>query len=367
MKTDSVIIGAGVVGLAIAREISKKGHEVIVIEQHHRAGEETSSRNSGVIHSGIYYPKDSNKAIHCVHGNRLLYEYAKERGIGHRNTGKLVVATRTKEIENLEELFKRGQDNGVDGLKLLAKKEVRRIQAEINAEAALYCPSSGIVDSAELILGLEVDLQQMGVITAFNSEVKEIEKKSPSGFELHVKSSDSFIIETDNLINSAGLNAVKLTKKIKEIPSEVIPKEYFAKGHYFQLSGNHPFKNYLIYPLHKKDSLGIHVTVDVSGKVRFGPDICWIEELDYTFDEKLKNEFVKAILSYWPRLNPEKLSPDYTGIRPKIYGPMEEPADFVIQTSEHHGIKGLVNLLGIESPGLTSSLSLAKKVANILV
>ena len=367
MKTDTVIIGAGVIGLAIAKEISRKGHEVIVLEQHSRAGEETSSRNSGVIHSGIYYPTESNKAIFCVEGNRLLYEYAKKRNIGHRNTGKLVVATTFKEIDQLESLMERGKNNGVEGLEMISKKGVEKIQPEIKAELALFCPSSGIIDAADLILGLEVELQQKGVITTFNSKVEGVEVKSRSGFILNVRAEENFFIEADNLINSAGLNAVGLAKKIKGIPEDLLPKSYFAKGHYFQLSGEHPFNNHLVYPLHTKDSLGLHVSVDISGKVRFGPDVSWVEDLDYSFDESLKEEFVKAIRSYWPNLNPEKLSPDYTGIRPKIYAPKEEPADFMVQTSTEHGVEGLVNLFGIESPGLTCSLALARNVARIFI
>ena len=366
MKTDTVIIGAGVVGLAMAKEISRKGHEVVVLEQHSRSGEETSSRNSGVIHSGIYYPKDSNKALSCVEGNRLLYEYANKRNIWHRNTGKLVVATTHKDVDRLESLLEKGNDNGVEGLKLLSKKEVKKIQPEIKAELALFCPSSGIVDAADLILKLEAELQQKEVIISFNSKVKEIKTKSPSGFVVYVTSSERFNIEADNVVNSAGLHAVELARNIRGMPEDLIPQAYYAKGHYFHLSGSHPFNKNLVYPLNTKDSLGIHVSVDMSGKARFGPDVSWVEDLDYKFDESLKDRFVKDIQSYWPELNSDKLFPDYVGIRPKIYGPKEEPADFIIQTYKEHGVQGLVNLFGIESPGLTSSLALAKKVGKIL-
>ena len=366
MKTDTVIIGAGVVGLAIAREIGRKGHEVIILEKHFRAGEETSSRNSGVIHSGIYYPTGSKKAILCVEGNNLLYEYAQKRNIAHRNTGKIVVATTAEEINRLELLFQRGTDNNVKGLKLLTKNDVVKLQAEIRAEQALYCPSSGIIDAAELVQSLEAELQEQGIITAFNSTVEQIEVKSSSGFTVKVSTEESFSIEAEKVINSAGLNAVHLASKIKGIPEGVIPKAYFAKGHYFQLSGKHPFNDYLVYPLNDRDGLGVHVSVDISGKARFGPDVTWVKELEYSFNESLKDKFVEAIQSYWPALNPDKLLPDYTGIRPKIYGPEDEPADFLIQTSKEHQVEGLVNLLGIESPGLTCSFSIAREVVKAL-
>ncbi len=350
----------------MAKEISRKGHEVIILEQHSRAGEETSSRNSGVIHSGIYYPTGSNKATLCVEGNRLLYEYAKGRNIWHRNTGKLVIASTSEEEGKLESLVENGKRNNVEDLELISKKRIHRFQPEILAESALYCPSSGIIDAAELILSLETEVQQKDIITSYNSEVEEIEVSDSTGITLHVRAEESFTIEADNVINSAGLHAVDLARKIKGIPEGILPKSYFAKGHYFQLSGNHPFKKHLVYPLPTKDSLGVHLSFDVSGKVKFGPDVFWIEGIDYSFNESRKDDFVSAIKTYWPDLNPDKLFPDYTGIRPKIYGPTEEPADFVIQTSKQHKIKGLVNLFGIESPGLTCSLPLAKKVANLL-
>ena len=362
LKTNTVIVGAGIVGLAVAREISTSGHEVVVLEKHSRSGEETSSRNSGVIHSGIYYPENSIKAILCTEGNRLLYEYARRNNIGHKNTGKLIVASTQAEVNKLESLMERGKNNGIKGLELLSKAKLSKKQKEIKGELALYCPTSGIIDAAELISSLEADLQKKKVIVSFNSEVKKIEKNS-SGFLIKVASSEDFYIQADNLINSAGLNAVELANKIDGLPKHVLPKAYFAKGHYFQLSGSHPFKNHLVYPLNKKDSLGVHVSIDISGKARFGPDISWVEEVNYQFDITLKNKFVKDIRTWWPNLYPDKLTPDYCGIRPKIYGPHEQPSDFVIQSDKDHTLNGLVNLFGIESPGLTCSLALAKKVS----
>ena len=365
MKTDTVIVGAGVIGLAIAREISKKGHEVVVLEANSRAGEETSSRNSGVIHSGIYYPTGSNKAIFCVEGNRLLYEYVQNRNIGYRNTGKLVVATSKEEIVRLEQLHAKGTENGVEGLELLSKEKVEKMQPEIKAELGLFCPSSGIIDAADFVLSLEADLQQSNVIVSFNAEVEGI-NKSNTGFIVQVKGNESYVIEADTIINCAGLLAVDMAKKVEGIDEGLIPQAYYGKGHYFQLSGSHPFKNHLVYPLHRKDSLGIHVSIDISGKARFGPDLTWIEKLDYSFDESLKDKFVESIQTYWPNLDPDRLIPDYTGIRPKIYGPEEKPVDFLLQSSKDHQVEGLINLLGIESPGLTASLAIAKGVISML-
>ena len=366
MKTNTLIVGAGIIGLAIAREISTLGKEVIVLERHNRSGEETSSRNSGVIHSGIYYPTESNKAVLCVEGNNLLYEYAKNRDIAHKNTGKIVVATTFEEIDRLEFLAQRGRDNNVEGLQILSETEVKKLQKEINAKQALYCPSSGIIDVPELVQSIEAELQEQGVIISFNTEVKEIEVKDSSHFDVKVKSEEDFSIEAENVINAAGLNAIQIANNIKGLSKGLIPKAYFAKGHYFQLSGQHPFKGCLVYPLNRKHGLGVHVSLDISGKVRFGPETSWVEEIDYSFDESLKDQFVNAIQSYWPKLNPAKLIPDYTGIRPKIYGPEEEPADFMIQTSKEHQVEGLINLFGIESPGLTSSFSLARRVVKVL-
>ena len=221
-----------------------------------------------------------------------------------------------------------GKRNNVEDLELISKKRIHRFQPEILAESALYCPSSGIIDAAELILSLETEVQQKDIITSYNSEVEEIEVSDSTGITLHVRAEESFTIEADNVINSAGLHAVDLARKIKGIPEGILPKSYFAKGHYFQLSGNHPFKKHLVYPLPTKDSLGVHLSFDMSGKVKFGPDVFWIEGIDYSFNESRKDDFVSAIKTYWPDLNSDKLFPDYTGIRPKIYGPTEEPADF---------------------------------------
>lgn len=366
LETDSLVIGGGVVGLACARELAYRGDQVIVIEQRGRSGEEISSRNSGVIHSGIYYPTGSRKAVLCVEGNRLLYEYVKKRNVPYRNTGKIIVASTVDEIEKLEGLFNRGLSNDVKGLDLLSRASINEYQPEIVAEQGLYCPSSGIVDVPELIQSLEAELQDLGVITAHHSSVENINIESNSKFEVVVSGQDEFLISAEKVINSAGLHAVDLAGKIKEIPREILPKARYAKGHYFQLTGKHPFTDKLIYPLNEKDGLGVHVTLDMSGKVRFGPDVSWIDEIDYSFDEGLRESFVDAIRSYWPNLDGTKLAPDYTGIRPKIYGPNEKPADFLIQTSKDHKVSGLVNLLGIESPGLTSCFAIAREVVKNL-
>lgn len=366
LRVDTVIVGAGIVGLAIAREIAKRETEVIILEQHSRAGEETSSRNSGVIHSGIYYPTGSNKALLCVQGNKLLYEYAEQRGINHRNTGKIVVANSKEQIKQLEALYTKGEDNGVEGLELLSRQSIAEYNSEIVSEMGLFCPSSGIIDTAELVQALEAELQEYDVLTSFNSKVEYIEYLGPSHFRITVQSKERYSFEANNIINASGLGAVELANKVEALDQSLIPKAYLAKGHYFQLSGKNPFGDCLIYPLNNKDSLGVHVSIDFSGKARFGPDLTWVDKKDYSFDNSLKEKFVEAIHSYWPSLDPDKLIPDYTGIRPKIYGPKEEPADFIIQSSSDHGIDGLVNLFGIESPGLTSSFAIAKAVVQKL-
>ena len=361
---ESVVIGAGVVGLSVARELALKGSKVILLEKETFNGSETSSRNSGVIHSGIYYPQNSLKSRFCVEGNQLLYQYALDRKIAFRNTGKIVIASSSEEVSDLENLYENGKNNEVRGLKLITQAEItKKYIKDIVAFAGLYCPSSGIIDSHDLIMALESDLQSLGAIISNNSFVKNIHSTSSNGYELEIASQEDFFkIKCDVVINCAGLHATKVANKIDKMQADQIPSMHFAKGHYFSLTGDHPFKDFLIYPLPSKDSLGIHVSPDTSGKIRFGPDLNWIENLDYSFQENVKEKFYKSIKKYWPAVDQQKLHPDYTGIRPKIYGPSEKAVDFQIQTSDDHGLHGLINLFGIESPGLTSSLAIGKYV-----
>ena len=363
--SESVVIGGGVVGLSVARELALKKSKVIILEKEPCNGSETSSRNSGVIHSGIYYPQNSLKSQFCVDGNRLLYQYALDRKIAFQNTGKIVIASSSDEVSNLENLYKNGHINGVSGLELLTQAEITKNYVEdLTVVAGLYCPSSGIIDAHDLIMALESDLQSLGVIMSNNTFVNNIHSNSSGGYEVEVKSKESFFnIKCDVLINCGGLHATEVAKKIDKMQADKIPTTHFAKGHYFSFTGDHPFKDLLIYPLPSKDSLGIHVSPDTSGKIRFGPDLNWIENLDYSFQENIKEKFYVSIKKYWPGIDRQKLHPDYTGIRPKIYGPSEKAVDFKIQTSDDHGLHGLINLFGIESPGLTSSLAIGKYVS----
>ena len=249
---------------------------------------------------------------------------------------------------------------------MLTIKEAKSMQNDLVIQEALYCPSTGIFDTADFIQSLEADIQANGGIISFRSEVKDITIKSKQLFEINVKSENNFTLEAENIVNACGLSSTNLAEKIDSLKNELIPKSFFSKGHYFQLNGKHPFNSTLIYPINTNEGLGIHVTLDVSGKVRFGPDTEWIEEIDYSFDKSRKEKFFEAIRTYWPTIDKNKLMPDYTGIRPKIVGPGEDPADFLIQASSSHNIDGLINLFGIESPGLTSSLSIAKKVRKLL-
>jgi len=366
IKTHTIVIGAGVVGLSVAREIASQGHEVIILEKSALCGEGISSRNSGVIHSGIYYENGSEKAKLCLQGNQLLYQYAKDRKIPYQQCGKIIIATSEEEKKALKNLYNNGLSNGVQGLALLTQLEVEERQPGITIKAGLLSKTTGIIDVPELIQCLETDLQSYNAILCLRSNVQKISVNNTNSFRVMVDAEEKFCIESKNLINAAGLDAVDLAKKISGLSKKYIPRAYYAKGHYFKISGAHPFNGPLIYPINSKDGLGIHLTYDLDGSIKFGPDVSWIKEKEYGFDDGVKEKFVLAIKRYWPGLNPEKLMPDYIGIRPKIYGPSEKPIDFLIQTSETHGIKGLVNLFGIESPGLTSAMAIAKKVESVL-
>ncbi len=366
LKTHTIVIGAGVIGLSIAKDIASMGREVILLEKNSICGEGISSRNSGVIHSGLYYEKGSKKAEFCLKGNHLLYEYAKDRNIPHKRCGKIIIASNQGEKEAIKHLYANGLANGVGELELLTESEILKIQPEIKAKSGLLSRSTGIIDVPRLIQCLEADLQSYNGILSLQSPVNAISINEKKLFNVYVGGDESFCIESQNLVNSAGLSAIMLAKNISGLSSRFIPKQYYAKGHYFKISGPHPFNGPLIYPVNTKDGLGIHLTFNLDNTIKFGPDVSWITEEDYDFDENIKDKFIFAIKKFWPGLNPEKLMLDYVGIRPKIYGPNQQPADFLIQTSVEHGIKGLVNLFGIESPGLTSAFAISKRVQEIL-
>ena len=361
--TDVVIIGGGVIGLGIARELSLSGKETIVLEQNDRAGDVTSSRNSGVIHAGIYFQEDFLKTKLCVEGNNLIYEYAKEKKINHKKYGKYIIATNKSEIQNLEALFIQGKKNKVK-IERAQKEKVLHDNPGLVFQEALYSPNSGVIDVPEFVTALEGDIQHSGGLISLRTSFLSSSREKDS-FVINCKAEENFSIESKYLINCSGLSNERTLKNISKFPKEKIFKNYFAKGHYFKYSGKTPFSN-LIYPISGQHSLGIHVGFDLAGGMRFGPDVEFVNEIDYSFNESLKSKFVSSISQYWPDIDPKKLHPDYTGIRPKITKPNESTKDFSIQTQNDHGIENFINLQGIESPGLTSSLAIAKYVSHLV-
>ena len=359
-RVNCVIIGAGVVGLAVARAIASTGMSVVIIENEESFGTHTSSRNSEVIHAGIYYPKNSLKAQLCVRGKHLLYRYCHSRNIPHKQIGKLIVATNESEADIVKAYIQKGADNDVSDLIWLDKSEVAKLEPQLKSTGAVFSPSTGIIDSHSFMLTLLGDAENSGAMIAYRTPFIRAEVAG-NGFTVTTGGGDSLEFQTDNLVNAAGLNACSVAQNIQGMPNDKIPTPFYAKAHYYSLSGKNPF-NHLIYPVAQKASLGIHVTLDIGGQARFGPDLDWIDTIDYAFDNGRLRLFYEAIRRYWPNIREENLQPGYTGIRPKISGPNESAADFNIQTKADHGVPGLINLFGIESPGLTSSLAIAEIV-----
>jgi L-2-hydroxyglutarate oxidase LhgO len=360
-KVDGIVIGGGVVGLAIARAMALDGREVIVLEAEAEIGSHTSSRNSEVIHAGIYYPTGSLKAKLCVEGKERLYEYCRTRQIRYRRTGKLIVATTSDEIAALERYRDLAAANGVHDLEWLDAAEVARLEPEVKCAAALRSPSTGIIDSHEFMVGLQGDLEAAGGSVICRSRVSDI-AATRDGFMIQIEDHEGYALTAGLLVNAAGLWAPEVARGIRGIDTGAVPKSFFAKGHYYSLTGKAPF-SHLIYPVAGQAGLGIHLTLDLAGQGRFGPDVQWIDEIDYRFDKHRKPEFVRAIQRYYPGLDETRLVEGLTGIRPKISGPEDSPADFEIQGPNRHGLRRLVNLFGIESPGLTASLAIADRVA----
>src|SRR4249919_3950262 len=359
-KVDCVVIGAGVIGLAIARRLAQAGREVIVLEAAEGIGTETSSRNSEVIHAGIYYPKGSLMAETCVEGRRLLYGYCAEHGVPHRNCGKLIVATNAQESELLASIKGRAEANGVEGMRSLSAAEAMAMEPNLHCTAALLSPATGIVDSHSYMLALQGDAEDRGAMFAFHSPVSQ-GRVVDGGIEIEVGGTEPMNLRCRLLVNSAGLHAPTLAKKITGMPSDRVPLAYYAKGNYFTLAGRSPFSR-LIYPVPVPGGLGVHITVDLGGQAKFGPDVEWIPGIDYTVDPHRADKFYAAVRRYWPGLRDGALQPGYAGIRPKIVPPGAPAQDFTIQGPAEHGVPGLINLFGIESPGLTSSLALAEQV-----
>lgn len=361
---DVVIIGGGVIGLAIAREASRSGLETIVLEKNERTGDDTSSRNSGVIHAGIYYPENFLKTSLCVKGNKLLYEYALAKKINHKKYGKYIIASNSTDEVKLKKIFKQAKKNNVEIYEADSDK-VKGNNPGLMFKKALYSPSSGVIDVPEYVTALEGDIQHFGGLISLNTSFLSASREN-AYFRIKCESDQKFTISSKFLINCSGLRSELTLSSISGFLKKDIYKNYFAKGHYFKYSGKAPFSN-LIYPISGKHSLGIHVGFDLAGGMRFGPDIEFVKKIDYSFNENLKDKFLNSISQYWPEINPDKLHPDYTGIRPKITKPNEPMKDFSIQTKIHHGLERFINLQGIESPGLTSSLAIGKYVNNLLM
>ena len=353
-----MVVGAGVVGLAIARELALAGREVIVLEAEDAIGTHTSSRNSEVIHAGIYYPKGSLKARACVAGRHLLYEYCASHGVPHRRCGKLIVATTESQLAELGAIREKAHANGVSDVDWIAKQEVARLEPELFCLGALHSPSTGIIDSHALMLACLGDAEAAGAMLALKSPLERAMVRG-HGFELWVQGSDP--IACGVLVNSAGLRAPSVAKRIEGYRPELAPRELYAKGNYYSLTRRSPFSR-LIYPVPEPGGLGVHVTLDLAGQARFGPDVEWVERIDYDVDPRRAERFYAAIRRYWPGLPDDSLAPGYAGIRPKTAGPGEPAPDFEIEGPRRHGVPGLVQLYGIESPGLTASLALARLV-----
>ncbi len=364
-RVECVVVGAGVVGLAVARELAQRGHEVVLLESGPAIGLETSSRNSQVIHAGIYYPTGSAKARLCVAGKALLYAYCEAKGVEHARLGKLIVATDAAEEPTLRAYQAQAAANGVADLRWLSAREAQALEPALQCTAALLSPSTGIVDSHGLMTALLADLEAAGGLLVLNSPLTG-GQISGNGIELQVGEGDAaHPLTCRMLVNSAGLEAQRVAALLEGLAPQHVPERRLAIGHYYVLAGRSPFSR-LVYPVADRDGLGIHVTLDLGGQARFGPDVRWLNEVSYDFDDSQRDAFVAAIQRYYPLIKARSLMPAYTGIRPKFAGAGAPAADFFLQGPKQHGVAGLVNLFGIESPGLTASLAIGREVADML-
>ena len=358
---DCIVIGAGVIGLAAARALARGGREVIILESERHFGMHTSSRNSEVIHAGIHYEPHSLKARLCVAGRDLLYSYCDERGIPHRRCGKLTVATADAQVEVLEKIESNARASGVFDLAWLDGSEARRIEPELQCVRALLSPSTGIIDSHALMQSLLADAEAGGAYIVYDTKVTAL-RTTPAGIEIAINGETVPIARAGTVVNAAGLQADRVASSIRDFPAHFIPKVSFAKGSYFALSGASPFSR-LVYPAPPPGGhLGIHMTIDLGGAARFGPDSEWVQAIDYAVDARRAGLFVEAIKQYWPRVTEARLYPAYAGIRPKVSGPGEPARDFCISGPREHGVVGIVNLFGMESPGLTASMAIAQYI-----
>ncbi|CAN7372632.1 NAD(P)/FAD-dependent oxidoreductase [Variovorax paradoxus] len=362
-ELDCAVIGGGVVGLAVARALALAGREVVVLEAEGAIGTGTSSRNSEVIHAGIYYPQGSLKARLCVEGKEALYAYAAERGVPHRRCGKLIVATSAEQVAQLEVIRAKAAANGVGDLVLLTAQQAVDMEPQLHCVAALHSPSTGIVDSHALMLSLLGDLENAGGMLALKSPIARAEC-GPDAIVLVAE--DGTALRCNTVVNAAGLLAPELARRFEGLPPAAVPVAYFAKGSYFTLSGRAPFSR-LVYPVPEPGGLGVHLTIDLGGQAKFGPDVQWVQSADdLVVDPARGHGFYAEVRKYWPALPDGALIPGYAGMRPKISGPDEPARDFMIDGPESHGVRGLVNLFGIESPGLTSSLAIGRYVERLL-
>ncbi len=362
-QVDTLVIGAGVVGLAIARALALDGREVLVLEAADAIGTGTSSRNSEVIHAGIYYPAGSLKAKFCVEGKALLYRYCDERGIAHRRCGKLLVATADDEVAQIDGIIAKAAANGVHDLVRLSAVEARAMEPALSCVAAIHSPSTGIVDGHALMLALQGDLENAGGLVAFNTPVASLAFTRDG---IVVRTADGTELLAQRVVNAAGHGAPLLAARTAGLRAVHVPKQHYAKGNYFTLAGRSPF-NRLIYPVPQHAGLGVHLTIDLGGQAKFGPDVEWVKSADdLVVDPHKGDAFYAEVRKYWPALPDGALQAGYAGIRPKISGLDEAAADFVIMGPSVHGVRGLVNLFGIESPGLTSSLAIGVHVAGLL-
>lgn len=362
-QVECIVAGAGVVGLAIARALALAGREVVLVEAADAIGTGTSSRNSEVIHAGIYYEPGSLKAELCVRGRALLYAFCASHGVGHKRIGKLIVAAAPEEVAYLEKLAKTGAANGVDDLKMLSGAEAQALEPALLAHAALHSPSTGIVDSHGLMLALLGDVEAAGGMLALSSPIVAAEAGA-DGIVLTTGGPEPMTLSCRLFINAAGLDAPALARSVSGMPPHLVPQETMAKGNYFTCLRKVPFSR-LIYPVPEPGGLGTHLTLDLGGQGRFGPDVEWVSERRYEVDPTRKTTMMASIRRYWPDVREEDLAPGYSGIRPKIPGADGKAPDFVIQGPAVHGVPGLVNLFGIESPGLTSCLAIAERVAEV--
>jgi len=362
-EIDCAVIGAGVVGLAVARALALAGREVLVLESEGAIGTGTSSRNSEVIHAGIYYPQGSLKAKLCVEGKELLYAYAAERGVPHRRCGKLIVATSPGQADQLDAIRVKAAANGVGDLAMLTAQQAGALEPQLHCVAALHSPSTGIVDSHALMLSLLGDLENAGGMLALKSSITRAECGAGA---VVLIAEDGTALRCRSVVNAAGLGAPALARCFEGLPPSAVPVEHFAKGNYFTLSGRAPFGR-LVYPVPEPGGLGVHLTIDLGGQAKFGPDVQWVSSPgDLVVDPTRGDGFYAEVRKYWPALPDGALIPGYAGMRPKISGPGEPAADFMIDGPASHGVAGLVNLFGIESPGLTSSLAIGAHVARLL-